>query len=118
MDQREATRLTGRLTEGGEGGVGSSCTQIGYGRKCPVQVPGRLGVNDHDLTARFDPPLQHRIGIVDHQMRFDVHRDVLAIGSNNAWAEGDVGHEPAIHHIPLDPVNSRLLQLPYFLAEL
>ena len=84
----------------------------------PVQVPAGLGVHDEALAAGLDVEVGQPVGLLDHQVGLERHRRRGA-GSDgdDVGAEGEVGHEAAVHHVPLDAVDAGLLEGDALLAE-
>jgi len=67
-------------------------------------------VDDHQLAAGVDVAGEQLVGVADHQMGLEPHRRPAPAGGDHVGPEGQVGHEVAIHHIPLDAVDARLLE--------
>jgi hypothetical protein len=82
-----------------------------------VQVRPGLGMDAHDIGPGGGEGLQVGIGRRDHQMHVDRHRDVRPQGLHHVRAEGDVGHEMAVHHVHVQPVGAGGLDGAAFLAE-
>ena len=86
--------------------------------KCAMEVGARLGVNDQPLAAGANVLGGHDIGRQHHQVGLERQRGVLAGRGDHVGAEGEVGHELAVHHVPLDPVDSGGFQGGDLLAQL
>ena len=83
-----------------------------------VQVRACLGVHDQPLAAGVDVLGGHHVGRQHHQVRLERQRRVPARRRDHVGPEREVGHELAVHHIPLDPVDTRRFQRGDLLAEL
>ena len=73
-----------------------------------VQVRARLGVHDQALAAGLDvlgPSIWS--GVLDHEVGLERHAHLPADRRDDVGTERDVGHELAVHHVPLDAVDSR-----------
>ncbi len=76
-----------------------------------------LGVDDDQLTAGLDEPGDQVIGILDHQVGLERHRNRRADRGDDIGTEGQVRDETAVHHIELDPIHPGLLQGLALLAQ-
>lgn len=94
-----------------------ACPALADAHEGTVQVRAGLDVHDHQLTTRLDPARQHQVRLDDHQMRLEPEPDQRAARGDDVGSERQVGHEPPVHHIPLDPVDPRLLQCLALVAE-
>jgi hypothetical protein len=91
--------------------------QVANRGKRVMQVPCCLGVHDDDLTVCVDPSRQHRVGILDHQLYFKADAGMSATGGDDVGPKRQVRHESAVHHVSLDPIDTRVLQLLDLLAQ-
>ncbi|GAC1639114.1 MAG: hypothetical protein NVS4B6_09420 [Mycobacterium sp.] len=91
--------------------------EIGDGCERAMQVSSRLRVHDNEFAARLDPPRQHRIRILYHEVRLKADRDMATVSGDHVRSERQIRYEPPVHDIPLDPINAGLLQLLDLLAE-
>ena len=82
-----------------------------------VQVGAGLGVHDHDLASGLDVQVGELVGVHDHQVRLERDVDVGPAGLDHVGPEGEVRHEHAVHHVPLDAVDAGLLECDALLAE-
>ena len=85
--------------------------------KCAVQVRAGLGVHDEELAARLDVSVKQFIRRLDHEMCLERNRDMGPASGDHVRPERQVRHELAIHDVPLDPVDSSLLQRCALLSE-
>src|SRR3954468_9672464 len=81
-------------------------------------MPARFGVDDDDFTARLDVAVHQLVGLLHHEVGLERHADVGATGGDDVGAEGEVGHEAPVHHVPLDAVDAGGLEGGDPLAEL
>ncbi len=65
-----------------------------------------FGVNGDDVAAGFGEGCEIGIGRGDHQVAVEHLVGAVADCLDDGRAEGDVGHEMAIHHIEVDPVSA------------
>ena len=75
-------------------------------RKRAVQVRAGLDVHDQPLTASLHVLLGHSLGSEHHQVRLERHLRVRTSGGNDVGTEREVGHELAVHHVPLDAIDA------------
>jgi 23S rRNA (uracil1939-C5)-methyltransferase len=67
-------------------------------------------VDDDDPAAGLDEAAEQVVGVLDHQVGLERHRHQGPDGGDDVGAEGEVGDEPAVHHVPLDAVDAGLLE--------
>ena len=79
-----------------------------------VSVAGRMMIKRVMGKASFIK-LQDRTGQI--QVRLERDREMAAQALNDVGPHRDVGHEYAVHHIPMDAITARLLQLDALLAQ-
>jgi hypothetical protein len=77
-----------------------------------------LGVHDQPLATCLDVLGSHRVGGQHHQVCFERQRCVPARRGDDRRPEGEIGHELAVHDIPLDPVDSGGLERCHLVAQL
>ena len=82
-----------------------------------VQVGAGLGVHDQALAAGLHVLGSHQVGSQHHQMSFERNSCERASGGDHIWAEGEVGHELPIHHVPLNAIDASSLQGSDFVTE-
>ena len=82
-----------------------------------VEVRARLGVDDQPPAPGLDVARRHHLGREHHQVGLERHGDEVAGGGDDVGAERQVGHELAVHDVPLDEVDAGLLQRGDLLAE-
>ena len=98
----------------GDTGLGSELPDPGQG---PVQVGAGLDVDDHDLAAGIDIAGYELVGSDDHQVSLERNRHVGSAGGDDVGTEGQVGDEHPVHHVELDPVDPRFLEIDTLLAQ-
>ncbi len=86
--------------------------------ECAVQVCAGFCMHDQARAAGVDVLLGHHVGRVDHQVRLEWHRGVLAGRRDHIGAECEVRDELAVHHVPLDQIDASRLELGDLVAEL
>ena len=84
-------------------GLGAQLADAAQGA---VQVRAALGVDGQDVGAGLAEGLQVGIDRRDHQV--DVERQVRVRPQrlHHVRADGDVGHEMAVHHVDMHPVGA------------
>ena len=83
----------------------------------PMEVRTRLGVHDDELAARLHVAVEQLVGVADHQMSLESHRRPAPASADDVGPEGEVGHEVTVHDIPLDAVDTGLLEGGDLVAE-
>ena len=83
-----------------------------------MKVRARLGVHDQALTTGRDVFGGHALGREHHQVGLERQRAVFAGGRDHVGAEGQVRHELAVHHVPLDPVDPGTLEGGHLVTQL
>ena len=70
-----------------------------------------------DLTSSVDVERCHLVGVHDHQMglEHDVGKGATAL--HDVGTDGEVGHEHAVHHVPVDSVAPGSLEGGDLIAE-
>jgi hypothetical protein len=91
--------------------------QVADGAQGAVQVRARFGVDDDELAAGLHVLVHQLLGLEDHQMGLEHDRGVLAGGGDDIGAEGQVRHEPPVHHVPLDAVDAGFLEGRYLVTQ-
>ena len=82
-----------------------------------MQVGARFGM-DHDRFATgIDVERRHLIGASHHEMGFVVDGGMRSAALDDVGADRNIGHEHAVHHIPMDAIDSCLFEVNEFLAE-
>ena len=71
-----------------------------------VDVRARLGMERDRVGAGLGIGRHHGIDRRDHQMDVERQAAVLAQRLHHHRADGDVGHEVAVHHVDMDPVGA------------
>ena len=64
-----------------------------------------LVVEGDDVGARLGEGLEVLLGFHDHQVDVEGLLGFLLDGLHHGYAEGDVGHESAVHHVAVEPVG-------------
>ena len=82
-----------------------------------MEVGTCLGMDHDRLTTGIDVKRRHLIGASHHQMGFVVDGRMGSATLDDVGADRNIGHEHAVHHIPMDAVDSYLLEVKEFLAE-
>ncbi len=82
-----------------------------------VEMRAGFGVHGDDVGAGFGERLQIGIAGLDHQMDVEDLIAVRAQRLHDIGADGDVGHEMAVHHIDMDPVASGVVDCAHLFAE-
>ncbi len=78
--------------------------------------PG-LWMDADQVGAGVAKSVQIGIGRGDHQMHVERQARMRAQGFDHIRADGDVGHEMAVHHVNMHPVGPRRLDRPHLLAQ-
>jgi hypothetical protein len=68
-------------------------------------------VDDDRLAPRLGEGPEPRIRVLDHEVGLEGHAGPGAAGGHDVGAEGQVGHEPPVHDVPLDAVDTGAFQL-------
>ena len=117
VDEVEHVR-DGRDRGGRVEGDGRAGAQLADAAERAVQVRGGLGVDDERARSR-----PRRSGRAARRARSTIRWAsngtvaCLPAGGDDVGPEGEVGHEAAVHHVPLDAVDARLLQGAALLAQ-
>ena len=94
-----------------------AAAELANAREAAVEMRARLGVDGDDVGAGLGEGLEIGIGGPDHQV--DVHHrlHMRAQRCDHIGADGDVGHEMAIHHVNMNPVGAMCLDRLYLAAK-
>jgi hypothetical protein len=76
-----------------------------------------FGMDGDRIGAGRDEGLEKRIDWRHHQVNVEELLRRLADGCNDRCAEGEIGHEMAVHDIDVDPVGARLVDGANFFPE-
>ena len=82
-----------------------------------MEVGARFGVDHHGGAPGIDVDGGHLVGSNHHEMGFERDRDMGSDRPHDVGTDGEVRHEHAVHHIPVDPVASRSLEGDTLLPE-
>jgi hypothetical protein len=82
-----------------------------------MQVGARLGVDDEPLAPGLHVAGGQHVGRQHHQVGFERDVDPRAGRRDHVRTERQVGHELAVHDVPLDEVDTGLLEGLDLLAE-
>ena len=77
-----------------------------------MQVRARLEVNEDGVGSGTGERLDVLLGLDDHEVDVEGKLRHLAHRFDHDGPDGDVGHEPAVHHVDVDDVRARLLDRP------
>ena len=66
----------------------------------------RFDVHDESIAAGLDVARREHIGRECHQVRFERLRGVLASGRDHVGSEREIGHELAVHDVPLEVIDA------------
>ena len=83
-----------------------------------VEVRAGLRMDGDDVGPGLGECVEERVDRRNHQMHVERLCGVRPERLHHARADGDVGHEMAIHHVDVDPVGARLVDRAHFLAQL
>ncbi len=75
-----------------------------------VEVTARLSVDDQQPAACLDVPRRQLVGVLHHEVGLEQDGGVGPAGGDDIRSEGEVGHEAAVHHVPLDAVDTGRLE--------
>ena len=70
-----------------------------------------------DVGACLREGVEEAIDWRDHQMDVERFLRVRAERLHHNGADGEVGHEVAVHHVDMDPVGAGLVDRAHFIAE-
>ena len=77
-----------------------------------------LGMHDDQVGAGLGEGLEIGVGRRDHQVGVEAAWSLCgAERLHDVRAEGDVGHEMAVHHVEMDPVRAGLVDRAHLLAQ-
>ena len=82
-----------------------------------MEVRSCLGVDDQDVATGLDVAAQQLVWPFDHEMCFERHAHPRPTRRNDVWSECEVRNEMSVHHIPLNAVYARLLELDDLVAQ-
>lgn len=84
-----------------------------------MQMDGRagLGLDQKVIRACLGERSKVALGLKDHEMHIEGFRGRSPDGLQHHRPYGDIGHEPAIHHIDMDPIGACSIDCSHLLAE-
>ena len=82
-----------------------------------MEVGAGFGMHDDQLATRVDVTAQELVGVDHHEVSLESDSAVRARRRDDVRAEGEVGNEHTVHHVPLDPVHAGLAQFGHLVAE-
>ena len=82
-----------------------------------VDRRSRLDLNKKMIRSGLDKIFQITLRLDDHQMHVQRLRGGAAHRVHDGRAEGDVGHEPAVHDVDVDPIGAGLIDSADFVSE-
>ncbi len=91
----------------GDGGLGA---ELGDRAEHPVEVDARLGVHDEPLATGLDVQMGEAIGLLDHEVGLERDAQQRSHRGDDVGTEGEVGHEPPVHHVELHAIDAGLLE--------
>ncbi len=77
----------------------------------------RLDLNKKVIGTGFGEIIEMAFGLDDHQVHIERLGRRAAHRIHDGGAEGDVRHEPAIHHVDMDPIGAGRIDRLDFFAE-
>lgn len=83
-----------------------------------LEVSRRLDVDRDAIGAGLAKLVHVALRLDDHQMNVERELRRGAHGAHDKRANGDVGDEPAIHHIDVDPIGAGSVDRSHLLGEL
>ena len=102
---------------GGERRGGIECDarllpELADARDDALEVGGRLGVDGEDVGPRLREVVEVPLRLRDHQVDIEGRGGRFPDRRHDRRADGDVGDEPAVHHVDVEQVGARLLHRP------
>ena len=82
-----------------------------------VEMRPGFRMDGDDVRPRLSEGLEERIGRRNHQMDVERLGAVRPQRLHHGRADGEVGHEMAVHHIDMDPVGAGFVDGAHLLAE-
>ncbi len=82
-----------------------------------VKMRSGFSVHGDEIGARLGESPDIGVDRFDHQMRVERAGGVWAQRLHDSRAEGDVGHEMAVHHVEMKPIGAGGDDIAHFLAE-
>ena len=83
-----------------------------------MQVGASFHLNADDVSASLGEVFDVLLRLNNHQVHIQRLAGDRPQGLNDHGANGDVGHEAAIHHIDVNPVGTSLVNGPNVLSKL
>ena len=81
-----------------------------------MHVRARLNMHRDDVGAGFGEGLEIGIARCDHEMHVEGLFGEGTKGLHHCWADGNIGHKMAVHHVDVDPIGAGGLNRAYFFA--
>ena len=82
-----------------------------------MQVSAGLGVHQHLIGNAFHQTWHQAVRFVDHEVDIQGKVRCAADGVHHHLAEGDVGHEPAIHDVHVDEISAGGVGVAHLLGQ-
>ena len=110
------------MNSGGLAGSSTTPAFLPRARICgqrPMEMDGRagFGLDEQVIGARLGEGAKVALGLDDHEMHIDGFRGRPPDGLQHNGPEGDIGHEPAVHHIHMDPVGAGRIDRAHLFAQ-
>ena len=86
-------------------------------REVAVQMGAGFHLNGNDVSAGFGEVGNVLFRLDDHQVNIQRLLRHRTERLDDQWADGDVGHEAAVHDVDMDPVSAGLIHGFHLVAE-
>lgn len=74
-------------------------------------------MHDDEAATSLDESADQMVGLFDHQVSFERHRNRRTNRSDHVWPEREIWHEAAVHHVELNSIHTGFLQRMALVAQ-